>query len=131
MTEQNVVAEETLDPADWEAMRALGHRMLDDMLDYVRTVRQRPAWQHAPDEVKAHFGESLPLAPQPLEEVYDEFLEYVLPYGLGCVINILVVRRKGSRWSEAKGLPVAAGLIVGEALVSVLASMVKVFGGPS
>ena len=72
--------EETLDPEDWESVRALGHRMVDDMLAYMKTVRERPAWQHAPDEVKTHFNEPLPLDPQPPEAVYDEFLEYVLPY---------------------------------------------------
>ena len=76
-------AEETLDPEDWESMRALGHRMLDDMLDYTRTVRERPAWQHIPDRVKAHLSEPLPLDPQPPEDVYQEFLDYVLPYPVG------------------------------------------------
>jgi glutamate/tyrosine decarboxylase-like PLP-dependent enzyme len=75
--------EETLDPEDWEPIRALGHRMLDDMLDYMKTVRERPVWQHAPDQVKAHFNRPLPLDPQPPEEIYEEFLENVLPYPIG------------------------------------------------
>jgi len=41
--------EETLDPEDWESMRALGHRMMDDMIDYMRTIRERPVWRHASD----------------------------------------------------------------------------------
>ena len=36
-------SEENLDPEDWEATRALGHRMLDDMMDYMKTVADRPA----------------------------------------------------------------------------------------
>jgi len=75
--------EETLDPEDWGPIRALGHRMLDDMLNYMKTVRERPAWQHAPDQVKAHFNGPLPLDPQPPEEIYEEFLENVLPYPVG------------------------------------------------
>ena len=75
--------EETLDPEDWESMRALGHRMLDDMLDYTRTVQERPVWQHAPDRVKAHFDRPVPLDPQSPEEIYEEFLEHVLPYPIG------------------------------------------------
>jgi aromatic-L-amino-acid decarboxylase len=75
--------EETLDPEDWESMRALGHRMLDDMLYYMRTVRERPVWRHASADVKGHFNEPLPLDPQPPKQVYEEFLEYVLPYPLG------------------------------------------------
>ncbi len=80
---QGIPLEETLDPEDWESMRALGHRMIDDMLDYMKTVRERPVWQHAPEQVKAHFNRPLPLDPQPPEEVYEEFLEYVLPYPVG------------------------------------------------
>jgi glutamate/tyrosine decarboxylase-like PLP-dependent enzyme len=75
--------EETLDPEDWEAMRALGHRMLDDMLDYLQTIRQRPVWQHAPEPIKAHFRTSLPLEPEPPEAIYAEFQENILPYPVG------------------------------------------------
>ena len=30
-------AEESLDPEDWESMRTLGHRILDDMMDYLKS----------------------------------------------------------------------------------------------
>jgi aromatic-L-amino-acid decarboxylase len=84
MAQEKVVPpEETLDPEDWESIRALGHQMLDDMLNYMKTVRERPVWQHAPDRVKAHFNKPLPLDPQPPEEIYEEFLENVLPYPVG------------------------------------------------
>jgi aromatic-L-amino-acid decarboxylase len=75
--------EETLDPKDWNAMAALGHRMVDDMVRYLKTVRDRPAWVHAPQEVKTHFARDLPLDPQAPEQVYEEFLQYVLPYPVG------------------------------------------------
>ena len=81
MSEPNVMPlEETLDPEDWEAMRALGHRMVDDMLDYMKAVRERPVWQPIPVGVKAQFKETVPLDPQPPEEIYEEFLQNVLPY---------------------------------------------------
>jgi aromatic-L-amino-acid decarboxylase len=70
MTQDSSVAvQETLDPQDWQSMRALGHRMLDDMLDYVRTVRQRPVWQPIPRRVKDQFNQRVPLDPQPPEEI--------------------------------------------------------------
>jgi len=72
--------EETLDPENWESVRALSHQMLDDILDYMATIRERPAWQHFPQEAKARLNAPLPLDPQPLEEVYGEFVETVLPY---------------------------------------------------
>ncbi len=35
----------TLDPADWDATRALAHRMVDDAMDHLRDVRDRHVWQ--------------------------------------------------------------------------------------
>ena len=42
--------ESTLDPQNWDSMRALGHRMIDDMIDHLQTIGETPVWQHAPDE---------------------------------------------------------------------------------
>jgi aromatic-L-amino-acid decarboxylase len=75
--------EETLDPRDWEAARALGHRILDDALDYVQTLRDRPVWQHAPQHVKAHFEGPPPVDAEPSEEVYQEYVQYILPHQIG------------------------------------------------
>jgi aromatic-L-amino-acid decarboxylase len=81
--ENTLQNEESLDPQDWDAMRALGHRMLDDALDYLMTLRERPVWQHAPETVKAHFAGPPPPNPQPPEEIYEEYLEFILPHLLG------------------------------------------------
>jgi aromatic-L-amino-acid decarboxylase len=75
----------TLDPADWPAFRAQAHRMLDDMLDYVRDIRDRPVWQPAPDEVRARFRSEIPEAPSDLATVHADFLRDVLPYAAGNV----------------------------------------------
>ena len=75
--------EETLDPQDWAALRALGHRALDDAMDYMESLRDRPAWEHAPARVKAHFDGPPPAGPQPIEDIYREYVEYVRPYQLG------------------------------------------------
>jgi len=75
--------EESLDPRDWEATRKLGYKMVDDMVDYLRTVRERPAWHSIPQQVKSEFTASVPTSPQEPEEVYQEFLEKVLPYPMG------------------------------------------------
>ena len=45
--------EQTLDPHDWDGLRALGHRMLDEMLDHLRTVRDRPDLALSPSNVVA------------------------------------------------------------------------------
>jgi aromatic-L-amino-acid decarboxylase len=75
--------QETLDPADWEATRALGHRMLDEALDYMQTLRDRPVWQHAPAEVKAHFTTPAPVYGEQPEAIYQEYLKYIRPHQLG------------------------------------------------
>jgi aromatic-L-amino-acid decarboxylase len=79
----HVLADETLDPGDWQAARILGHRILDDALDYLETLRERPVWRHAPEHVRAHFEGPPPRDPQPPEEVYKEYVQYILPHQLG------------------------------------------------
>jgi len=52
--------------------------------------------------------------------------EYMIVFGLGGIANIVVTRWKGARWAEDKGVPIAAGLIVGDALMGVLNALVTV-----
>lgn len=75
--------EESLDPADWQAMRALGHRMVDDMMTLLEGVRERPVWQPIPKEVKEYLRQPAPLDPQDPQQVYQEFLENVLTESAG------------------------------------------------
>ncbi|MEZ4671988.1 MAG: pyridoxal-dependent decarboxylase [Anaerolineae bacterium] len=73
----------TLDPEDWGGLRELGHKMLDDMFDYMQGRRESPAWQPIPDEVKERLTVPVPQEPQAAEAVYDEFLRDILPYQMG------------------------------------------------
>jgi aromatic-L-amino-acid/L-tryptophan decarboxylase len=75
--------EETLDPADWNQFRDLAHRMVDDMVDYLRTVRDRPVWQPIPESVSSSFREPLPRSPESIGEVYEDFRKRILPYPTG------------------------------------------------
>jgi glutamate/tyrosine decarboxylase-like PLP-dependent enzyme len=74
-----------LDPKDWAGARDQAHRMLDDILDYVENVRERPVWRPIPDEIRARMGEPVPTAPTDLADVHGTFLETVLPYATGNV----------------------------------------------
>lgn len=51
----------------------------------------------------------------------------VLTYTIGCILRIVSDKTAGRRFSEQVGIPIAAGLIVGEALVGVAIAMQKVF----
>src|ERR1700730_3886027 len=73
----------SLDPADWRATRAQGHRMLDDMFDFLEHIRERPVWQPIPPSVRGHFREGVPAGPTDLAAVHDEFMRYILPYATG------------------------------------------------
>lgn len=75
--------EETLDPADWSELRALGHHMVDDLFTYLETVRERSVWQPMPEEVQQAFNEPLPGEGRPAGAVYEEFRRNILPYPMG------------------------------------------------
>lgn len=77
------MTETTLDPQNWDELRTLGHRMMDDMFDYLRGVRERPVWQPFPEAVKARLAEPVPHRGRPAEAVYEQFLSDVLPYPPG------------------------------------------------
>jgi glutamate/tyrosine decarboxylase-like PLP-dependent enzyme len=76
---------ETLDPNNWDEIRAQGHRMLDDMLDYAANIRDRPVWQPIPDAVRARFNAELPRQACDLADVYREFTDFIVPYATGNV----------------------------------------------
>ena len=75
----------TLDPADWEGFRRQAHRMLDDMVDYLERIRERPVWQPIPADVRDRFRSEMPLGRADLAEVHEEFTRYILPYSVGNV----------------------------------------------
>jgi glutamate/tyrosine decarboxylase-like PLP-dependent enzyme len=81
--ETQTAIDKTLDPQNWEEFRELGHRMVDEMLSYLRNVGQRPVWQPIPADVKRRYAEPVPTEGAGVEAVYEEFKRIVLPYPLG------------------------------------------------
>ncbi len=73
----------SLDPSDWDAFRRLGHRMLDDMLDYISDIRQRPVWQAAPETAERQFQAPLPHGATSLDQAYATFQQHILPFAVG------------------------------------------------
>ena len=60
-----------------------GHRAFDDMVEYLQTIGERPAWQPLPATAKALFDEGVPWQGTPCDEVYAQIHEHVLPYPTG------------------------------------------------
>jgi len=77
------VTERSLDPEDWEELRQLGHQAFDDMLEYLKTVGEKPAWQPLPQAAKKLFEEPVPREGMERGAVYEQIREHVLPYPTG------------------------------------------------
>ena len=99
----DTLLDESLDPQDWEAFRRLAHSALDEAIDYLKDVRQRPVWQRVPDEVKLRLQEPFPVAPQGIEKTYRDFRELVLPYPTGNIHPRF--------WGWVHGTGLATGII--------------------
>ncbi len=100
---------DNLDPKDWPAFRAQARQMLDDILDYVEFIRDRPVWQPIPDEVRALFHEGFAAGPSQLSDVHAEFLGHILPFTTGNVHPGFM------GWAHGGGTPVG---IVAEMLAA-------------
>jgi aromatic-L-amino-acid/L-tryptophan decarboxylase len=76
----------TLDPATpetWQELRALGHRMLDDVFDDLATLREQPAWRPLPEASAMALASPLPIQGRPAEDVYRTLVEHLVPYTIG------------------------------------------------
>lgn len=76
-------AQSRLDPADWSALRAQGHRMLEDMFDHLEHLRDQPVWRAPPDEVRARFRAEPPWNAQDLAATHAQFQDDIAPYSSG------------------------------------------------
>jgi aromatic-L-amino-acid decarboxylase len=72
-----------LDPKDWGDVRALGHRMLDDMFDNLAGLAERPLWQAPTAAERARYRTVLPRGPAALADLHDQFMADIAPYGSG------------------------------------------------
>lgn len=89
-----------LDPDDWQAFRAASRQALDQMIDFLQTVRDRPVWQQAPAEVVREFHQPLPTAPQDLDAVLADFSKLIRPYATGNLHPMFM------GWVHGAGTPV-------------------------
>lgn len=83
MINRRQMIEKTLDPKDWEEMRAIGHLMMDDMIDYLKDIKDKPVWKPIPEETKNFFMEDLPEHGMNAKDIYTQFKTHILPYNKG------------------------------------------------
>ena len=75
----------SLDPDDWAAARALAHTIIDDAVDHLVGLRNRPVWQPMPQGVRASYLTPVPDGPTPLADIYTQMRENLLPYPMGSI----------------------------------------------
>ncbi len=75
--------EQSLDNPDWNAMRLLGKKMIDDVVDLLQNLDEKPVWQKIPQATKDFLQADLPENGSSPQHVYQEFLEHVFPYYKG------------------------------------------------
>jgi len=73
----------SLDPEDWDALRAQGRRMLDDMFDNLQGVADRPLWRPPTPDQRARYREEPPRAPGDLADLHAQFMADCAPCGSG------------------------------------------------
>lgn len=72
----------TLDPDSWEDFATLSHRMVDSMIEHLRSLGAGSAWTESPDSIRRLIvQEPLPMLGQGEEAVFEQFLSDVLPFG--------------------------------------------------
>ncbi|MGI8764970.1 MAG: pyridoxal phosphate-dependent decarboxylase family protein [Gemmatimonadaceae bacterium] len=95
----------TLDPEDWDTMRALGHRMVDDVMSMLQHVRGDPAWRPVPADVAERLRLPVPRSGQRAEHAYADFRDLVLPYRTGNIHPRF--------WGRVMGTGTALGALTG------------------
>lgn len=74
---------ETLDPQDWSRASVLARRIVDDAVEHLSSVRDRPVWQPMPQAVEDAFRGPAPEVSMPPDEVYEIVRRNVLAYPMG------------------------------------------------
>ena len=95
--------EETLDPENWDEMRALGHRMLDDMMTRLQTIRDHKQDFHAREEAAKNIIAPLSREGEGEEKVYEIFKENLM--------NNLLTHSKPIFWGAVAGTGSPYGML--------------------
>ena len=86
-------------------IRAIVHEAADRMVDFLRSSRDRKAWQPVPKNVQSWISGDIPSEPKPLATVLREACEHFLPYSVGNT------HPRFFGWVHGTGL--ASGLLAG------------------
>ncbi|CAI9119617.1 pyridoxal phosphate-dependent decarboxylase family protein [Brytella acorum] len=72
-----------LDPKDFSDLRALGHRIIDDIFDRAEHMGEGPVWRPMPEAERARFSGDLGSEGTDARALYERFQSSILPYHNG------------------------------------------------
>ncbi|MEP7267769.1 MAG: pyridoxal-dependent decarboxylase [Saprospiraceae bacterium] len=75
--------EESLDPPDWSVAEKFGQRLVSDMVNYLKGIRDQPVWNKPSVELKEVAKSPWLDEPTELSEVYQSFEDVILPFPKG------------------------------------------------
>ena len=78
-----MTARNSLDPSDWQQLRAAWDSASSCGLEYLEEIRSQPVWRRTPPSVLDNLSQELPWNAQDIAEVLEEFKQNILPYGTG------------------------------------------------
>lgn len=97
-----VYAEESLDPENWDELRSLGHKMLDDMITRLETIRDHQFNMPSEKDVENVLTQ-LTLEGEGEEKVYEIFKEHIM--------NQSIVQVKPIFWGSVAGTGSVYGML--------------------
>ncbi len=106
----------TLDPNNWRDFGELAHRILDDALRYLETIRERPVWR--PPDFRSPLQTTFPIQGQGMQQTYEEFVQHIYYHPLGNIHPRF--------WGWVNGTGSAQGVIA-EFLTAVMNTNVSAF----
>jgi aromatic-L-amino-acid decarboxylase len=102
MDQINSKPEIGLDPVNWDDIKTLGHQIIDDMVDYLKSIGEKPVWTPVPQQVKEAFKMPVPHHPSSIFDVYQEFKQNIFPY------HGSNIHPKYFAWVQGTGTPMGA-----------------------
>lgn len=81
-TKPENVTQTDLDPTDMNDFRTQAHKLLDDCIDRLENVRDRP-WQPVDDSAREKLMPALPKTAKETSEIIDVLTQDVMPYATG------------------------------------------------
>jgi len=105
MSNPNKPNNHTLDPENWDDVRAQGHKVFDEMIDHLEGIHDVPSWQPITDDAIAALNTPMPEEAGDLAEVYQSFQQNIAPFVTG--------NHTARHWGWVNGCGTPEGVIAG------------------